>query len=435
MTWPSLDGLGVLVDRLADGVELPRLRLVHRPSGHQPLTDVNAAVAAQVRGVLAARPPAPGPVAVAVGSRGIAHLQDIVRAVLDELKAAGLEPFIVPAMGSHGGGTVEGQTEVLAGYGITEAALGVPVRATMDTVVLGEAGGVPVHTDRIVVETGRVFLVSRIKAHTDFTGPYESGPVKMAAIGLGKQAGAQTIHSRGVEGLRDVMPMVGRHVVDALVIGALAIVEDDQDETHSVTGLLPEDIGRAGEQALLEVSRGLLPRIPFSDLDVLVIDRMGKDISGTGMDPNVLGRWMVTGLAEPSPPVRCIVTLDLTDSSHGNAIGVGLADIVPVRLVDKLDLPAFYMNALTSGWAGIKRSRLPMVLPTDRDAVRAAVAMYGRQPQRPLRLAWIGDTLHTGLVAVSEALVAEADGLDVSPEDFAMPFDHTGRLAPLRSLS
>jgi hypothetical protein len=378
-----------------------------------------------------------GPVAVAVGSRGIANLLPIVRAVGDVLREFGAQPFVVPAMGSHGGGTAAGQVAILAAYGITEAALNVPIRATMETCVIGSLDGIPVHVDRNVIDVGQAFLVSRVKPHTDFTGPIESGPTKMAAIGLGKLAGARDIHARGALGLRDLMPRVGRYIVIHHVVGALAIIENDRKQAVQICGLRPDEIGGAREVALLDTARSLLPGLPFTDLDVLIVERLGKDLSGAGMDPNVTGRWGVTGLEEPPHSVRCIVALDLTPASEGNAIGLGLADIIPAKLLGKVDLLSVYTNALTAGWSGLRRAHIPIVVPTDRDAIMTAIALFGTAPQRPLRLIWLTDTSNTSTIAVSEALAREVPSeMDLEIEQAAqiIPFTADGHLLPLSDL-
>lgn len=437
MNWPADPKLAGVIERFAGGVDLPAVRLVRQRSTATSLEDVEGRARQEVRSVLAACDLRAGPVAVGVGSRGIANLFLMVKAVVEELRVAGAEPFIVPAMGSHGGGTPAGQCEVLASYGITEAALGVPILATMDTEVIGTVDGVAVHVDHNVVAAGQAFLVARVKAHTDFSGSIESGPTKMAAIGLGKQRGALAVHNRGLDGLRQLMPEIGRYVAERLVVGALVIVENERDETAQLSGLGRREIGGDAEMSLLKTSKTLLPRLPVGDLDVLVVEQMGKDVSGTGMDPNVVGRWLVTGIEEPAPPVRCIVALGLTEASHGNSIGVGLADIITERLARRVDLAAFYTNCLTSGWPGLQRSRIPMVLPTDRDAVLAAVALYGAQPTRPLRLAWIRDTLRTQELAVSEGLwdeLARRDDCELGGPAFPISFDETGEIIPLSKL-
>jgi hypothetical protein len=428
------DAASELVESVSRGHRLPQVGLLRQRGEPKRLYDVTAATRAALAAIVADDPEPPGPIAVAVGSRGIAHIADIVGEVVSGLRAAGYLPFVVPAMGSHGGGNARGQTQVLADYGISEAALGVEVRATMDTEVIGTVDGLPVHSDRHVVAAGRCVLVCRIKPHTDFRGAIESGAAKMAAIGLGKRAGAQAVHARGPDGLRDTMPTVGRFVAARLVVGAVAIVENEFDETASISALGRFDIGAAGEAELLEQARALLPRIPVSDLDVLVVERFGKDISGTGLDPNVIGRWMVSGLTEPRPALaRTIVALGLTPASHGNAIGIGLADFTTARVIEDIDELALYTNTLTVGWSGLQRARLPIVLPTDRDTVRCAAATCGRTPGEPVRLAWIEDTLHTRYVAVSEVLFDEAAGradveLVTAPRDIV--FDSAGRIAP-----
>ena len=433
--------MAALVESLAAVVRLPKVGLVAQRSAAPTLENVAGRTRDEVRRVLAAEPgPSAdrGPIAVGVGSRGIAHLAVIVRVVVDELAAAGFQPFVVPAMGSHGGGTAEGQLEVLEDFGITEASLGVPVRATMETRVIGEVDGVPVHLDRIVAETGKAFLVSRVKPHTDFRGPIESGPTKMAAIGLGKQAGAATLHGLGLAGLRDVMPEAGRLIARRFLLGALAIVENDADETASLTGLLGAEVGGQKEMALVEQARAILPRIPFDNLDVLLIEQIGKDISGTGMDPNVAGRWMINGLPEPDPlPIRSIVALDLSDASHGNALGLGLADFTTERLMAKVNPVPMVMNVITSGWAAMSRSRTPIVMPDDRSALIASLASCGAKAATEPRLVWIRDTLHTTTLAVSEVLwreVGDHPELDPLAEPFELPFEPDGSLPPIDSL-
>lgn len=439
MDWPGDESLSGLVGRVAEQTGTLNVGLVRQRFAASGLADVASAVRAEMRRLLGDAQREPAPIAVGVGSRGIANLVEIVAAVLEELARAGYAPFVVPAMGSHGGATPAGQLEVLESYGISEQSLGVEVRATMDTVVIGEVDGAPVHVDRNVAETGRAFLVARVKPHTDFSGPIESGPAKMAAIGLGKQRGARAIHALGLSGLRDSMPMIGQLVAARLLIGALAIVENERDETSSVTALGPEEIGGAGESALLGRARASLGRLPVRDLDVLVVERIGKDISGVGMDPNVIGRFMMTGLAEPSPPLaRCIVTLDLSEASHGNGVGIGLADFTSERLARKLDLAKIYLNTMTSGWAALQRARLPMVLPTDRDAILAAAASSGRASHDQLRLAWISDTIHTEVLALSTPLLEEArgrDDLEQLGQPFELPFDASGQLADLEGLA
>jgi hypothetical protein len=435
MRWPNDGRLSAVVDRCAAGITLPTMRSVRWRADAVRVADVAAAVTAEMDGLLslAKDEPKGGSIAVAVGSRGVANIEIVVRTVVTRLRAAGYDPFIVPAMGSHGGATAAGQAEVLASYGITEANIGAPVRATMDTVVIGEVDGVPVHLDSHVAEAGRALLVCRIKPHTDFSGSIESGAAKMAAIGLGKQSGAQAIHRLGILGLRQTMPAVARIIASRVLLGALTLVENQFDETALVRALRPTEIGSHAETELLELARAALPNLPSEDIDVLIVDEMGKDISGAGLDPNVTGRWLVNGLPEPGHrQVRCLAVLGLTEASHGNAIGIGLADFIPARLAEQIDLEPFYMNVLTAGWAGLRRGRLPLVLPTDLDVVRAALAASGRG--HDARVVWIRDTLHTGVCSVSRALWSELESkpeLSLVGTEYELPFDADGGLTPL----
>ncbi|MDQ6691176.1 MAG: DUF2088 domain-containing protein [Candidatus Dormibacteraeota bacterium] len=416
----------------------PEVALVRQMVEAPRVPDIGGAVDEAVRRVAQATSRR-GPLAVGVGSRGIANLDLIVRRTVEALKREGFEPYIVPAMGSHGSAEAEGQAQILADYGIDEATTGVPVRATMDTTVIGEVGGVPVHIDANVAQTGAVFLVSRVKPHTDFESSIESGLAKMCAIGLGKQRGAQLLHSAGIRGLSELVPEAARlAVAKGILIGGLGIVENARDETAEIHGVLGSEVAGEFEAELLSRARELMPRIPFDRLHVLVLDRMGKDISGAGMDTNVLGRWRIPGVEENAlPQIACIVPLTLTEASHGNAAGLGLAEFIPLHLAERVDLGAFYANSLTAGIVGLERGQFPIVLPTDRDCVMAAAAAAGRIADEPLRLVWIQDTLHTETFAVSRALlpeVAARDDLDQVGSLAPMPFGRTGRLAPIAGL-
>ena len=419
--------------------QLPQLALVRQRIEAPVLAEVELEVQAQVREVIRRSGRSPQPVAVGGGSRGIANLDRIVRAVVMALKDEYFEPFIVPAMGSHGASTAEGQARVLAAYGIDEQRMGAPVRATMDVRRIGEFDGVPVHMDRFAVEAGAVFLVARVKPHTDFRGPIESGLAKMCAIGLGKQVGARVMHSYGVHGLRHHLARAaGVAAETGLLLGGLGIVENARDETALVRGFTAHEIGRPEEARLLEAARSMMPRIPFAELDVLVVEHMGKDVSGTGMDSNVLNRMRVPGEPEPDGlRIGAVAVLDLTDASHGNAIGIGLADFVTARLMAKVDLGAVYANALTAGLVGIERAQLPIVLPSDRDAILAAISSCGRPADVTPRLAWIEDTLHTEVMAVSEPLLEEVrrmPEMEVISPLRPMPVDADGELRRLRAL-
>ncbi len=398
------------------------------------LADVEGTAEREVRRVLEGSGRRPGPVAVGVGSRGIANLELIVRATVRALKGAGWDPFIVPAMGSHGAATADGQAEVLAGFGITEERVGAPVRATMATRVVGRLDdGTPYHVDSHAVEAGAVFLVARVKPHTSFRGTVESGPAKMCAIGLGKQPGAQHMHDAGSPGLARRVPQAARLAESAgLLVGALVIVENQRDETAQLAGLAAAEVGAQAEHALLEMARRLLPRLPFDQVDVLIVDRMGKDISGTGMDTNVINRFRIIGQAESGEPrITAIAVLDLTEATHGNAMGIGNADYIPARVLAKADFEATYTNAITAGQIGVRRPVIPTVLADGRDAIRAALTACGAPPGRA-RVAWISDTLHTEVLGVSPPLLDAYSGdLEVIKKAAPLPFRPDGELRPL----
>jgi hypothetical protein len=349
-------------------------------------------------------------IAVTAGSRGIHDLTIVVRAAVDWLKSVGAEPFVVPAMGSHGGATAEGQREMLAGLGVSEASMGCPVEATMETVVLGTlADGTPVHHDAIAAKADGVLLVNRVKPHTDFHGPVESGLAKIAAIGLGNHRGAAALHAGGIPSLGGTIVAAARLVVArGKILGGLAILENAHERTAAVELVVADGIAGAAEHKLLHRAGDLLGRLPFDELDVLVVDEMGKDKSGTGMDTNVLGRCWVHGIPEfEKPSIAAVSVHRLSDASHGNAAGLGLADVIPARILEQIDLRASYVNSLTSGSGGARRSRLPMVLEDDEAAVVAAATMSGRRDWADLRLARIRDTLSPHELLVTPALLAE----------------------------
>jgi hypothetical protein len=359
-------------------------------------------------------------VAVGVGSRGLDNLPVVVRAVVSELRARGMAPFIVPAMGSHGGATAEGQTSVLHDYGITPEEVGAEIRATMEVDLLGtldaDAGGpFAGHTvcyDRNAHAADAVLLINRIKAHTDFRGEIESGIGKMAAIGLGKQRGAAGIHLHGARGLRELMPRVARYLAQhANIVGGVALIENELGRTSEVHALPAVQIAREGEKALLLHARALAPRLPFSELDVLIIDEMGKNISGAGMDTHVIGRGTMPSIPETEwggPNIRILAVLDLTAPSHGNATALGLADLTTRRLIEKVDWQATLINMRTSGEGGILRGRLPMIMPTSDDCVRTAIATCGLGDPSQVRLARIRNTADTQFLEVTAALLPEA---------------------------
>ena len=415
---------------------MPALALVRRRDTTSAIADVEEATRRAVGSVLAAQARAPGPVAVAVGSRGMADLAAIVRTVVAELLRAGWSPFIVPAMGSHGGGTEGGQIEVLASLGITEQTAGAPLRVSLAVDEVGTVDGTRVFVDREAARAGAVLLVNRVKAHTDFHGTIESGPAKMLALGLGHVAAAAELHADGPSGLRALIPAAARALVaTGLVLGAVVSVENEIGRTAILQGLQPHEIAAQPEMALLRRAKEIMPRLPFAELDTLVVQRVGKDISGEGLDPNVIGRMYITGVPEPeSPAIRCIAALSLTTGSAGNALGIGLTDFISRRLADAIDFAAMDANALTAGLVDVQRAKLPLVLPSDRLAIQAAMASCGRRDLSRVRLMWVQDTERLEVVGVSSALAAEArsrDDLELLTERSEMHFDRQGSLAPL----
>jgi hypothetical protein len=367
-------------------------------------------------------------VALTAGSRGIAEIPRIIATVVRAVRDAGGEPFIVPAMGSHGGATVEGQLEVLRGYGITEQSVGAPMLATMDTLELGRIdNGAALHMDRNAAEADATIVIARVKAHTSFRDDVESGLCKMVAIGLGKQRGAESIHEHGLA--ESIKPAAGLSVDKSNIVLGLAVVENAAHQLHSVRAVRPADF-ETTDRELLKLSNELLPRVPFDELDVLVVGQLGKNISGSGMDPNVVGMWRRTG-EPPSPPLyKRIVVLDVTQESDGNALGVGLADFTTERLFKKMDLRKSYMNALTAN--GLVTVRLPVILGSDREAMEVALKSAG--VNGAARMVCIRNTLELDEMLISEALLAEIDSngsLEVVDDARPLPFDEAGNLKPL----
>ena len=408
----------MLVDISTTAFDFPDIALPEvwtvRYLKHAPaLSDVAASARSAARGLLSDPRMRPGArVAVGVGSRGLANLATIVTEVIGVLREAGTQPFIVPAMGSHGGATAEGQRSILHGYGITEQLTGAPIAATMEVVQLGTLdNGYPIYFDRNASEADCVVVINRIKHHTDFRGPIESGLCKMCAIGLGKRQGADAIHRFGADGLHHIMPEVGRRLVKAGdVVGGIAILENERGETAEIHYLPAAGIGRSPEETLLNHAREIAPRLAFDEVDVLVVDEMGKDISGTGMDTHVIGRVRMPSIPETDwdgPDVRMVVTLALTEKTHGNAAGLRLADIVTRRLIEQTDFAVTCTNHRTSQEGGAWRGGLPIVLETAESAARAAIGMCGRGDRSSVRFARIRNTEEVNVLEVSESLLAE----------------------------
>lgn len=372
-------------------------------------------------------------VAVGAGSRGIASIDAIVRTAVEHLKDLGARPFVFPAMGSHGGATAEGQRAVLAHYGITEEAMGCEIRATMEVVQVGEALGLPVWLDRAAAGADWIGVVNRVKPHTDFKGSIESGLFKMMAIGMSKRVGAAQAHRASVRHRYEtVITAVGREVLRrARIAFGLGIVENAYEQTAKVQAFLPEAL-EAGERALLAEARAWMARLPFDPIDVLIVDEMGKNVSGTGMDTNVIGRGASKFEPFPDKPrITWIVACDLTAKSYGNANGIGNADFTTRRLAEKIDWQATLINCLAA--VTPNGAKLPPVFETDREATAAALDCLGLTRPEEVRVVRIKNTLLLGEVEVSEAflpeLAARADLVKVT-DPAPLAFDETGTLAP-----
>jgi hypothetical protein len=363
-------------------------------------------------------------VAVAVGSRGIAGIADMVAGLVDAVRAGGGEPFIVPAMGSHGGATAAGQKAVLARLGITALSVGAAVRSSMEVVLLGEtAEGIPVHCDTLAVGADCVILVNRVKPHTSFSGDIESGLLKMAAVGLGNDMGCRAVHAAGLA--KAVVP-VARVILGKIPrLYGLAVVENQRGETCFVR-LLASDNLEEEERGLLELAKKLTPRLPFRELDLLLVEEMGKNISGTGMDTKVVGRVNRAGVTDEYTRIDKIVVLDLTAESGGNALGIGMADVTTRRLLEKINYRDMYENALSTG---LDRAKIPVVAETDRAAVMLGLRAVREKPPDRLKVARIKNTLSLEYLYVSPALLDETGtGLEVLAGPEEILFDSRGNL-------
>ncbi len=390
-------------------------RLVRDTLDVPAIGDVTAAANAALAPVLArASLRAGSRVAVTAGSRGIARIGEILRGACDAVRDAGATPFLIPAMGSHGGGTADGQREMLAHLGVTESSTGAPVESGMDVIELGTTAehGIAVACDVRAARADAIVVVGRVKPHTDFSGAIESGMLKMATIGLGKAEGAARYHAAFARwGYETIIREVAAFVMARTpIVAGLAIVEDNRGGTHALEAFAPSGIVE-GEERLLRRARDLMPRLPFPELDLLIVDRMGKNFSGSGMDTNITGR-SVDGRTQkvPEPLIDQLYVRELSEESGGNATGIGLADFCTRRLADAIDWEATYLNALTA--AHPAGARLPIVCDHDADAIRHALNAAGVQDLAHARIARVRDTLHIETFAASDAALdaMRADG-------------------------
>jgi hypothetical protein len=396
------------------------------------LLDIAAAVRQQMGSIGLETQIRPGDtVAITAGSRGVANIAVILREIAACFTALGARPFLVPAMGSHGGGTAAGQLKMLASLGVTEQSVGVPIRATMETVIVAEtSNGLPVHFDRYASEADHVFVVNRVKPHTRFVGPVESGLHKMMLIGLGKHEGARVYHA-GILTMSfpEIIEAVAERVLQVCrVCGGMAILENAEDETALVEAVRPEQF-RSREPELLALANEWLPRLPFDDVDLLIVDRIGKNISGVGMDANVVGRKFNDHAATAQDRTRCrrIFVRGLTEETSGNATGIGIAEFTTRRVVEKIDSVVTRINCITGNHP--EAAMIPITFDTDQEAVEAALTTIGMIAPKNARIIQIADTLHLSRVRVSEAYfeeVRQSSRMQLSGEPYAFPLDGVG---------
>lgn len=368
-------------------------------------------------------------IAITCGSRGIANIKHIIHGICAFVLERGAKPFIVPAMGSHGGATAEGQREIIESYGVTEEFCGAPIRSCMDVKKIGKTeDGRDVFIDKNASEADGIIVVGRIKPHTDFRGLYESGMMKMMVIGLGKQRGAETFHEEGPEHMAKNLPLYGKAILKyAPILFGIAILENAYDETAKIEVMLADEFVDKEPGLLLE-ARELMAKSYIQDVDLLIVDRIGKDISGDGMDPNITGRFCnpyVTG----GMNAKKIAILDLTDETHGQMVGLGYGDVTTRRCLDRCDFDASYPNALTT--TTFIPFRVPMVLESDKDAIGACLKYCGNNDKQNPRVMRIRDTLHMGYLWVSDALLDEVKSnpnIEILGQPEPLPFNEEGNL-------
>jgi len=393
--------------------------------------DVEAAMWSALDSLCLAAKVRPGMrVAITAGSRGIANIPVILRTTARYLKALGAVPVMVAAMGSHGGGTAEGQLEVLASLGITPDTVECEVVGGVEVVELGRtAGGLAVYFDTFAARCDGVLVINRVKAHTSFHGPLESGLVKMMVVGLGKPAGAAQFHRLGPGRLSHALEEIGRVILEKMpILGGVAVLENGREETAALVPVEPGDMIER-EKELLIRSKELLPRLPVKELDLLIVEEMGKNISGTGMDTNIIGRVGILGVPDGDPAIQRIAVLDLSEQSHGNANGMGLADFITRRFRERIDFRATYLNTLTATF--VQRAKMPIVLDTDREVIATALQTLGNPPPDRVKAIRIRNTLMLEHIWVSPAVWEEIKALPyVEATGPARPlaFDEAGNL-------
>lgn len=419
-----------VVDNLLENVQLPKFVRVrqHFSSDHIAPEQIRDAVYQELNQPQISQTIQPGmSVCITCGSRGIDNIVSITRSVVDFCRERGAVPFAIPAMGSHGGATDQGQLEVLHSLGITEESLSCPIRSSMQTSLIGTTeDGRPVHIDHYAAAADAIILINRIKPHTSFRGTYESGLMKMMAIGLAKQKGAEACHAEGFPQMHHMVPLFGKAILkQAPIAFGLGILENAFDQTAQLHALTPADIIDQ-EPVLLQKAAKLMPSLGFTDCDVLVVDEIGKNISGCGMDPNITGVFATPGMTGGiNAQRRCI--LSLTQQTHGNGYGMGAADAITRRLFDQLDLDMIYPNSITSTSLGF--SKIPMVMSSDRTAIQLCLRTCNRIDRNNPRIIRIKNTLALSEFEISEAMLPELqENMQVLTAPYPLPFDNSGNL-------
>ena len=371
-------------------------------------------------------------IGITVGSRGITNIKLIVKEIISELKNLNALPFILPAMGSHGGATSEGQKGVLASYGITQKEMGVPIMASMDVIQIGKVENkIPIYFSKVAMEADGIIALNRVKMHTDFkSNLVESGMSKILAIGLGKAEGASSIHFLGVYGLKNVIPQAAELIITkAPIIQGIGILENSYDQTMKISFVSPEDIIRVDSE-LLKISKEVMPVLPIDNLDIVITQEIGKNISGTGFDTNIIGRLDINGEKEiAKPEIKRLLVFDITEESHGNALGIGLADITTRHLVDKINYKDMYANTITSTF--LNRAKIPITTDSEKEAVEIAVKTCWRLEQSDLKLLIMKNTLDLEYLYVSKAVwdeIKDNKNIDACGEWVKLTFTKNGKM-------
>jgi hypothetical protein len=417
-------------------MDFPNMIRLRQTFDRTVITDIPGAVLAELKKLSLEQRIRPGQrVALTGGSRGVANIALILKTVVDYLKSLGARPFIFPAMGSHGGATAEGQTAMLGHYDVTETFIGAPVLSSMDAVEISRTqDGVPVFLDKNALAADWIIVVNRIKPHTKFKAPIESGLMKMMAIGMGKRKGAEYYHKAAIQHtFAKIIVDAGREVLKkAPILCGLGLVENGYDQTALIAALLPNELEER-EKELLVLAKEMMPRLPFNEIDLLIIDEMGKDISGTGIDPNVTGRNRdILGVFPHPVNAKRLFVRDLTAASDGNANGIGFADLTTKRLVDKIDRVSTYMNCITA--ISIEKAAIPMYFETDRECIEVALGSVGLIPPERSRIVRIKNTLQLDEVEISDIYkdeISNRPDLDILEGPYSLPFDVRGNLVPL----